>query len=77
MPVQCRASISWAQRLKRVSNIDIETCSECGSAVRVIACIEGPVVIEKMITHLNKKDGSAKALQLLPRRAPPQTGLFD
>ena len=34
-----RASMTWAQRLRRVFNIDIETCSECGGAVKVIACI--------------------------------------
>ncbi len=37
--------MTWAQRLKRVFNIDIETCSECGGAVKVIACIEDPVAI--------------------------------
>ncbi len=39
-PAERRASMSWAQRLKRVFNIDIETCSACGGAVRIIACIE-------------------------------------
>ena len=39
MSVECRAAMSWAQRLKRVFNIDIETCSECGGNVKVIACI--------------------------------------
>jgi hypothetical protein len=29
----------------------IETCPACGGAVRIIACIEGPVVIEKILTH--------------------------
>ena len=37
--------MTWAQRLKRVFNIDIETCSHCGGDVKVIACIEDPVVI--------------------------------
>ncbi len=49
-----RASMSWAQRLKRVFNIDIETCQACGGAVKIIACIEDPVVIEKILTHLDK-----------------------
>jgi len=35
--------MSWAQRLKRVFNIDISTCDVCGSAVKVIAGIEAPV----------------------------------
>jgi len=30
-----RASMSWAMRLKRVFNIDIENCSECGGEVRI------------------------------------------
>jgi rRNA maturation protein Nop10 len=32
----------WAQRLKRVFTIDIETCRDCGGAVKVMACIEDP-----------------------------------
>ena len=34
------------KRLKRVFNIDIETCGVRGGAVKVIACIDDPVVIE-------------------------------
>ena len=42
--------MTWAQRLKRVFNLDIETCSMCGGAVRVIACIEDSVIINKILT---------------------------
>ena len=28
-------SMRWAQRLKRVFNIDIETCSKCGGKVKI------------------------------------------
>ena len=35
---QPTAPMSWAQRLKRVFQIDIETCPECGGKLRVIAC---------------------------------------
>jgi len=38
-----------------VFGIDIETCSACGGALRNIACIEGPVVIEKILAHLDAK----------------------
>lgn len=76
-PTERRAAMTWAQRLKRVFDIDIETCRECGGAVKVIACIENPVVIKKILTHLKEK----VALQptgLLPAvRAPPQVGLFN
>ena len=37
-PAERRAAMTWAQRLKRVFNIDIATCSACGGAVKVIAC---------------------------------------
>ena len=30
--------MTWAQRLRRVFAIDIETCPECGGKLRVIAC---------------------------------------
>jgi hypothetical protein len=47
--------MTWAQRLERVFGIEIETCPACGGAVRINACIEGPVVIEKILTHLDAK----------------------
>ena len=39
-PAEQRASMTWAKRLKRVFNIEIETCDECGGDVRIIASIE-------------------------------------
>jgi hypothetical protein len=38
-PAEKRASMTWAKRLKRVFNIEIETCSECGGDVSIIASI--------------------------------------
>jgi len=67
----------WAQRLKRVFKIDIETCSHCGGAVKIIACIEDPMVIEKILTHLNEKAAGAKPTRLPECRAPPQAVLFN
>ncbi len=48
-PAERRASMTWAQRLKRVFNIDIETFNQCGGKVKVIVdasnrCIEERVV---------------------------------
>lgn len=50
-PAEHRAAMTWAQRLKRVFNIDIETCSECGGDVRIIASIEDPAVIQKILAY--------------------------
>jgi len=75
-PVERHAAMSWAQRLKRVFGIDIETCPACGGALRIIACIEDPAVINKILTHLDTKAASAAPLRLPPSRAPPQVGRF-
>jgi hypothetical protein len=34
---QKHQSMTWAQRLKRVFGIEIETCEQCDGAVKVIA----------------------------------------
>ncbi len=44
--------MTWVQRLKRVFNIDVETCRVCGGTAKVIACIEDPVVIETILAHI-------------------------
>jgi len=38
-PLERPIAMSWARRLKRVFEIDIETCSKCGGDVRIIASI--------------------------------------
>ena len=60
-----RASMTWAKRLKRVFNIEIETCSGCGGDVRIIASIEDPAVIRTILAHLDEK-GLNAADSLLP-----------
>jgi hypothetical protein len=40
-----------------VLGIDIETCPVCGGATRIIACIEDPAVIEKILAHRCKSGG--------------------
>jgi hypothetical protein len=69
--------MTWAKRLKRVFNIDIETCDKCGGNVRIVASIEDPVVIQKILTHLGD-DATSATTGLLPdcRASPPQ-GLFN
>ncbi|MGB5833759.1 MAG: IS91 family transposase, partial [Thiohalocapsa sp.] len=70
-PAERRASMSWAQRLKRVFGIDIETCPACGGAVRIIACIEDPVVIKRILTRLDAQASAPPAAIRPPCRAPP------
>ena len=75
-PAERRAAMTWAQRLKRVFGIDIQTCAACGGAVRIIACIEDPEVIEKILAHLDQKTTESPG-RPPPCRAPPQRGLFN
>jgi len=55
------------QCLKRVFAIDIETCPDCGGTLRVIACIEDPLLIAKILGHVRSR-AAAEAVQA---RAPP------
>ncbi|HEY7558186.1 MAG TPA: hypothetical protein VIH18_25595 [Candidatus Binatia bacterium] len=46
---------------KRVFDIGIEHCANCGGSLKIIAAIEDPPVIVKILSHLG-----------LPTRAPPR-----
>jgi hypothetical protein len=68
-------------RLKRVFNIDIAVCKECGGTVKVIAdasdrSIEDPAVIKQILAHLQRKAESNEFNPLPESRAPPQGSLF-
>ena len=76
-PAEKRASMTWARRLKRVFDIDIETCSECGGDVRIIATIEDSVVIQKILTHQDGKTSSGVTALLPECRAPPLAKLLE
>jgi hypothetical protein len=47
--------------------IDIETCPDCGGTLRVIACIEDPPLIAKILGHVP----SHEAVAAIQARAPP------
>ena len=50
--------MTWAQRLKRVFKIAIETCEACGGTMQVIAAIEAPGVIKRMLAPLDNRQGA-------------------
>jgi hypothetical protein len=72
-PVQQSSRMTWAQRLKRVFNMDIEICPECKGQVKVIASIEDPRVIKKILHHLGLE---SRAPTPWPPRGPPVTAAF-
>jgi len=63
-----RGAMTWAVRLKRVFNIDMNSCCACGGAVKVVACIDDPVVINKILGHIKTQDSQ---FMLPVNRAPP------
>jgi hypothetical protein len=69
--------MTWAQRLKRVFDMDVETCDQCGGGIKVIACIEDPMVIKKILDHMNNKSAVSAKKRLQQSRAPPQGCLFN
>jgi hypothetical protein len=71
-PVASHAAMNWAQRLKRVFDINIEICNVCGGSMKVIACIEDSLVIKKILTHLRGKARYLETAALSQSRAPPQ-----
>ncbi len=61
-PASAPARMSRACLLKRVFDIDIEDCTKGCGRLQIIAAIEDPQVIVKILTHLD-----------LPTRAPPRS----
>ena len=43
---------SWPDLLRHTFAVDVFACPRCGGRMRVIATIEDPVVIRKILTHL-------------------------
>jgi hypothetical protein len=45
--------VQWLRLLKRVFDIDIEHCPHCDGKLKIIAAIEDPPTIAKIINHLD------------------------
>jgi Zn-finger nucleic acid-binding protein len=64
--------MSCAKRLKRVLGIEIDTCARCGGTLRIIASIEPPELIAKILAHLERTAPQPKQPELsLGARASP------
>ena len=71
-------AMSWARRLKRVFRVEIEACARCGGKLKVIASIEEPAVIAKILAHLERTapDQCQSELPLGARAPPAQSSLL-
>lgn len=76
-PAEKHAAMTWAKRLKRVLlrailrlfqiapgdlvDIDVQICDACGGAVKIIAAVEDPVAIKKILDHLDFQGAMPRA----------------
>ena len=75
-PVECEAicahhrpvRLSWAKLLKRVFEIDMDHCPNCGDEVKIIGAILEAPVIEKILMHPGLQ---ARAPPRAPARGQP------
>ena len=65
--------LTWAELLKRVFQIDITVCPDCGGALNFIATIMERKVVIKILNHLKLP---SEAPRRFSARAPPQSA-FD
>ena len=75
-PAEQHVAMTWAQRLKRVFGIDMQTC-ECGGTIKAIACIEDPSVIKRILDHLDQRETKYQQTSQHRQpssRAPPMQG---
>jgi hypothetical protein len=63
--------MTWARRLQRVFGIEIEQCARCGGRLRVIASIEDPELIARMLAHRRERGAEDSPVGSLGARAPP------
>ena len=62
--------MGWAKTLKRVFEIDIQTCLKCGGQIKVISAIHNQQTIKRILTHLGE---NSRVPELAPPRGPPET----
>jgi hypothetical protein len=62
----CRRHLAWATLLQRVFEFDVLACPRCGGRLRVLATIEEPSVVHKILTHVG-----LSTEPVTPRAPPP------
>jgi hypothetical protein len=75
-PTSKDTRLNWARRLKRVFGIEIEQCARCGGRLQVIASIEEPELMERILAHRRERGDEGMPMAFLGARAPPQSSLF-
>ncbi len=69
-----RRNYLWAELMRRSLGLDVLACPRCGGRLTLIALIEDPAVIERILRHLGLPTELPEAR---PARAPPGQLLLD
>ena len=64
----------WAEFIRRSFGFDVLECPRCGGRLQLIAVIEDPAVIERILRHLGLPTDIPEAR---PARPPPMPFLLD
>jgi hypothetical protein len=70
-PTPRHVAMTWVRRLQRVFGIDIERCARCGGRLKVLASIEDPEVIARILAHRRERGQEQAPVASLGPRAPP------
>ena len=60
----------WAERPRRIYEVDPLPCPACSGPMRIVACITERAVIERMLAHLAARAARASAPDGSPMVAP-------
>jgi len=64
----------WAELMRRNLGLDVLACPRCGGTLRLIALIEDPAVIQRVLEHVG---APIEVPEARPARAPPVPFLDD
>ena len=83
-PVEVAAPVSlplrdarrrWAEWLRRIFEVDPLLCPRCEGAMRIIAFLSEPAVIDRILTHLRRRPISSKRLSSAAAPCRPRAAL--
>jgi hypothetical protein len=70
LPPPAARKWSWPDLMRHTFGVDVLSCVRCGGRMRVVATIEDPLVIRRILTHLGLPTAA-------PAPRPPPADLFD
>jgi hypothetical protein len=72
-PALQEARRRWAELLRRIFELDPLCCPRCGEAMRIVAVITEPAVIDRILDHLRRTATPARRSRAPPgRRTAPR-----